>query len=480
MGDPLGFLKVARKEAGNRPVKERIDDFGEVEQTLNPEDRKLQASRCMDCGVPFCHWACPLASHIPEWQDALFRNNWKEASEMLHMRNEFPEFTGRVCPALCEKSCVLAIHNEAVTIRENEAAVVEKAFERGWIIPRPPQYRTGKKVALVGSGPAGLTLSVRLNRMGHSVDVLEKESRPGGLLRYGIPDFKLNKRFIDRRLEILQAEGIVFCTGICVGRDVSVSRLLKEYDAVVLAIGAGRARDLVVPGRKLQGIHFAMDYLVQQNKVNAGMDIPDAQRIHATGKQVVVIGGGDTGSDCVGTAVRQNAASVTQVEILPRPPMSRPPDNHWPFWPEILRTSSSHEEGCRRLWSMKTLAFEGNRQGVQAVRLEQVRWKREETGQWYMGKTVGTQQRLAADLVLLAVGFISPVFDGLPQKLKGNSRGNSHIRVNEKYMTNIPGLFAAGDAVTGASLVAQSMAGAMRVAEEVHRFISGHNTENEG
>ncbi|NCB09166.1 MAG: glutamate synthase subunit beta, partial [Bacteroidia bacterium] len=330
MGDPKGFMTVPRKNAGYRPVKERTCDYGEVEQTLNENDRRAQASRCMDCGIPFCHWGCPVGSKIPEWQDALYRGRKDEAYFILHSTNSFPEITGRVCPAPCEKSCVLAIHEEAVTIRENECATVEQAFEAGIIYPNPPAIRTGKKVAVIGSGPAGLSATDLLNRAGHTVTVFEKHDAIGGLLRYGIPDFKLNKGIIDRRLDIFRAEGIIFKTGVTVGANISKDEILEKFDAVLLATGAEQPRDLPVEGRDLDGVHFALDFLIQQNKVVAGQTIPEKNRILAKNKNVLVIGGGDTGSDCVGTSIRQKAKSVTQIEILPKPEENRAGNNPRP------------------------------------------------------------------------------------------------------------------------------------------------------
>ena len=338
MGNPKGFIEIPKKESGYRPVNERIYDFGEVEQTLNEKDRKDQASRCMDCGIPFCHWACPVTSKIPEWQDSIYLGNWQEAYDILTTTNSFPEFTGRVCPAPCEKSCVLAIHEESVTIRENEASVVEQAFNRGYVQPRIPEFRSGKKVAVIGSGPAGLSAADVLNQAGHSVTVFEQDDAIGGLLRYGIPDFKLNKTVIDRRLELFVTEGIDFKTNTTVGKDITPKQLLKDYDAVCLALGAMQPRDLVVEGRDLDGVHFAMDFLKQQNKVNRGEVYSDDERIIAKEKKVLVIGGGDTGSDCVGTSIRQKAESVMQIEILPKPPEKRVDNNPWPYWPNTLRS----------------------------------------------------------------------------------------------------------------------------------------------
>jgi glutamate synthase (NADPH/NADH) small chain len=348
MGNPKGFIEIERKEGGYRPVNERIYDYGEVEQTLNETDRRDQASRCMDCGVPFCHWSCTLESKIPEWQDAVYHGKWGEAYDILTSTNSFPEITGRICPSPCEKSCVLAIHEEAVTIRENECAVVENAFNLGLVSPQPPPERTGKKIAVIGSGPAGLSAADLLNKVGHTVTVFEQDDKIGGLLRYGIPDFKLNKTVIDRRIDLFEQEGIIFKVNTRVGADIHPEEITKEFDAVCLACGAMQPRDLPVEGRELKGIHFAMDFLKQQNKVVQGARLLESHKISAANKRGLVIGGGDTGSDCVGTSIRQKAASVTQIEILPQPPLERSEDNPWPFWPKTMRTSSSHLEGCER------------------------------------------------------------------------------------------------------------------------------------
>ncbi len=357
MGNPQGFLKIKRKEGPHRPVEERILDYNEVEQELPEDERRLQASRCMDCGVPFCHWACPVANIMPEWQDKLYRGDWKAAYDILHETNNFPEFTGRVCPAPCEASCVLSVNDDAVTIRNNELYVAEKAFKEGYIRPMPPEKRTGKRVAVIGSGPSGLACADILNRLGHTVVLYEAEDSIGGYLRFGIPDFKLEKQIIDRRVDILKQEGLIIKTGIKIGRDIPASELKKEYDAICLTIGAREPRDLIVPGRKLDGIHFAIEYLTQQNKIVRGDTIPEADLIRAYNKHVVVIGGGDTGSDCVGSANRQGAASITQIEVLAKPPDHRTESEPWPLWPKLLKTSSSHEEGCERLWNIQTKKF---------------------------------------------------------------------------------------------------------------------------
>ncbi len=471
MGDPKGFMTVGRKEGGYRPVKERIYDFGEVEQTLNNQDRKLQASRCMDCGVPFCHWACPVGSKIPEWQDSLYHGNVEEAYRILHSTNSFPEITGRVCPALCEKSCVLAIHEEAVTVRENECATVESAFDLGFIKPNPPQTRTGKTVAVIGSGPAGLSAADLLNRAGHHVTVFEKNDAIGGLLRYGIPDFKLNKTVIDRRLSLFKEEGITFKTNVLVGRDITGEELLKDYDAIVLALGVEQPRDLAVEGRNLQGVHFAMDFLVQNNRRVAGEKMPADEIIDAGGKHVLVIGGGDTGSDCVGTAIRQKAASVTQIEILPKPSKKRDENNPWPYWPNVLRTTSSHEEGCERKWSLLTKRILGDNGVVKQVEVIGLEWTKPAAEQWKMNEK-GKPKRLRADLVLLAMGFTQPVHRGLLDSLGVEYDARGNVKVNETKQTSIEKVFAAGDVERGASLVVHAIQGGKIAAAYVNDFLT--------
>lgn len=472
MGDPRGFMKVTRKESGYRPLNERIYDYGEVEQTLNEDDRRLQASRCMDCGVPFCHWGCPVGSKIPEWQDALFRVNDREAYEILHSTNSFPEFTGRVCPAPCEKGCVLNIHNEPVTIRENECATVERAFANGYIVPNPPKVRTGKKVAVIGSGPAGLSAADLLNRVGHTVTVFEKNDAVGGLLRYGIPDFKLNKGVIDRRMAIFEAEGIIFKTNVNVGVDITKDELLTEFDAVVLAMGAEQPRDLGVEGREMKGVYFAMDFLAQQNKVVAGQKVADDIRLLAEGKHVLVIGGGDTGSDCVGTSIRQKAASVTQIEIMPKPPVQREENNPWPYWPNTLRTSSSHLEGCDRRWSLSTKRLIGENGQVQQAEIVEVKWDKDENGRWVMAEVPGTEVIIKADLVLLSMGFTQPVHVGLLDELGVEYDARGNVKVNGNKQSSVTKVFAAGDVERGASLVVHAIQAGKIAAANVHNFLS--------
>ncbi|MBL7972768.1 MAG: glutamate synthase subunit beta [Prolixibacteraceae bacterium] len=472
MGNPKGFMTIGRKEAGYRPLNDRIYDYGEVEQTLDDKDRIDQAARCMDCGVPFCHWGCPVGSKIPEWQDLVYKGKWKEAYEVLHSTNSFPEFTGRVCPAPCEKACVLAIHDEAVTIRENEASTVEHAFNLGFVQPRIPEVRTGKKVAVVGSGPAGLSAADLLNQAGHEVTVFEKNSAIGGLLRFGIPDFKLSKSVIDRRLEIFLDEGIIFRTNVTVGVDITRDELLAQYDAVVLANGAEQPRDLPVEGREMKGVYFAMDFLSQSNKRVAGEIIPEEISIHAKDKHVLVIGGGDTGSDCVGTAIRQKARSVKQIEILPKPAAERADNNPWPYWPNTLRTSSSHLEGCERRWGLSTKRFLGENNEIKQVVLVGVEWSKDEAGRWVMTEKVGSLEICDADLVLLSMGFTQPVHNGLLDALGVEYDVRGNVKVNAKKQTSVERIFACGDVEAGASLVVRAIEAGKIAAAQVDEFLS--------
>ena len=471
MGNPKGFIEIEKKLGGYRPVNERIFDFGEVEQTLDDQDRINQASRCMDCGVPFCHWACPVGSNIPEWQDAVYHEKWDEAYSILTKTNSFPEFTGRVCPAPCEKSCVLAIHDESVTIRENECAVVEHAFDLNLVHPNIPEKRSGKEIAVVGSGPSGLSVADLLNQAGHTVTVFEQDDEIGGLLRYGIPDFKLNKGVIDRRVDLFVKEGVIFNTNMKVGEDISEKTLLNDFDAVCIACGAMQPRDLKsTPGRDLTGVYFAMDYLKQQNKVVRGESIPDSLRIHAKDKKVLVIGGGDTGSDCVGTAIRQRALSVTQIEILDKPAEKRTEDNPWPFWPNTLRTSSSHLEGCERRWSLNTRRFIGENGVLKGVEVVRVEWTKN-NGQFTMREIPGTEEVIEADLVLLALGFVSPVHEGLLDRLQVEYDARGNVKATD-FATSIEKIFVAGDATRGASLVVHAIRSGRDAALKIHEFVS--------
>ncbi len=464
-------MKVARKEGGNRPVYERRHDYSEVEQTLNQDDRRLQASRCMDCGVPFCQWACPVINNMPEWQDAMYRGKWEEAANLLHTTNNFPEFTGRVCPAPCENGCVLALHEEAVTIRENEAAAAEMAFENGYITARPPLMRTGKKVAVIGSGPAGLACADLLNKSGHTVTVFEKDDAPGGLLRYGIPDFKLGKNIVDRRINLMKEEGIIFRTSVNAGYDIDPDELIERYDALCLTIGAMKPRDLDIDGRQLEGIYFAMDYLTCQNRIVAGR--LEGEAISAAGKHVLVIGGGDTGSDCVGTANRQGAKSITQVEILPEPPGKRVPGNPWPYWPQTLKTSSSHEEGCKRLWGIKTKRFLGSESRVQKAEICEVEWVKDDSSSINMREKPGSTSEIEAGLVLLALGFVHPDHGGLVTALDLGLDNRGNILTDPFGKTTREKVFAAGDSASGASLVVTAIDSGRRAAHGISSWLEG-------
>jgi glutamate synthase (NADPH) small chain len=470
MADINGFLKIKRKEAGNRPINERICDHSEVEQVLNSEDRMLQASRCMDCGIPFCHWSCPVDNLIPEWNDLLYKGDWKAAYLRLAATNNFPEFTGRICPASCEHACVLNINKEPVTIRENEVAIVEKAFSEGYIKPQPPRSRTGKKVAVVGSGPAGMAAADLLNKAGHMVTLFEKDDKAGGLLRYGIPDFKLSKAVVDRRLDLMIKEGLIIRTGINVGKDITGRELLEQFDAVCVTIGATHPRDLTAEGRELQGIHFAMDFLPLQNRVNAGQMTASSNPINAEGKKVVVIGGGDTGSDCVGTAIRQKALSVTQIEIMPKPPTARTDNNPWPYFGKVLKTSTSHEEGCERFWNLATVRFHGNENHVTGIEVEDVAWELRDD-KYTMSVVSGTRRIISADLILLAMGFVHPALGGLLSELELELDQRRNIKVNQNHMTSRQKIFAAGDSISGATLVVNAIASGRKVAREIDDFL---------
>jgi glutamate synthase (NADPH/NADH) small chain len=470
MGNPNGFLNIRRKDAGNRPISERISDFSEVEQVLNSEDRMLQASRCMDCGIPFCHWSCPVDNLIPEWNDLLYKGDWKGAYMRLAATNNFPEFTGRICPASCEHACVLNINQEPVTIRENEVAIVEKAFAEGYVKPEPPTVRTGKKVAVIGSGPSGMAAADLLNKAGHWVTLFEKDEKAGGLLRFGIPDFKLSKSTVDRRLDLMIKEGLVVKTGVNIGKDISGKEIIGQFDAVCIAVGAMHPRDLVAEGRELNGIHFAMDFLTTQNRVNNGQIAIADNPINAKDKKVLVIGGGDTGSDCVGTSIRQKAASVMQIEIMPKPPVSRADDNPWPYFGKVLKTTTSHEEGCERFWSLSTVRFIGKNNQIKGVEVEEVEWIVKDN-RHSMEVIPGTRRIIDADLVLLAMGFVHPVIEGLLSELELELSVRNNIKVNSNHSTSHEKVFAAGDSVSGASLVVNAIASGRKVAKEIDRFL---------
>ena len=448
MGNPKAFLEIHRQEAGYRPIHDRIHDFGEVEQTLNTHQRREQASRCMDCGVPFCHWACPLGNKAPEWNDALYKGDWEQAFRLLTSTNPFPEFTGRICPALCEKACVLnRFNHEPTTNREDECAIIEAAFREGYIQPRLP-HRNGKCVAVIGAGPAGLACADALNQMGYTVTVIEKAEAAGGLLRYGIPNFKLNKAIIDRRIRLMEQEGIAFRYGEAV-EYAAISQYTEQYAAVVLATGTPTARDLNIPGRSLKGVHFALELLSQQNRVLAGTDYSKDDRITAQGKDVLVIGGGDTGSDCIGTAHRQGCNSVTQIEIMPRP-VEGPddPQNPWPNWPRTLKTTSSHEEGCTRRWNINTLEFLGEDGHLTGVRIQEIDWQPNPDGGRPIMVEKGEPEIIKAELCLLAMGFLKPE--------------------HPEYPSNV---FVCGDSANGASLVVRALASGRQTAQTVAAFI---------
>jgi glutamate synthase (NADPH/NADH) small chain len=466
MGKTTGFLEYTRETPQRRPVAERVNDYFEVYQPFPEEAVRTQGARCMDCGVPFCHTGCPLNNIIPDWNDFVFKDRWKEAIRTLHATNNFPEFTGRICPAPCEAACVLGINEPPVAIKTIEKTIVEHAWKEGWIHPEPPAFRTHKRVAVIGSGPAGLAAAQQLNHAGHYVTVFEKWDRIGGLLRYGIPDFKMEKWLLDRRLQQMEAEGVKFVVNAHVGVNLPVSELRKEFNAIVLAGGAEQPRDLNVPGRELKGVHFAMEFLPQQNQRCAGDNVQD--QILATGKRVIIIGGGDTGADCLGTSHRQKALSVHQFEIMPMPPNDRSPLTPWPLWPLQLRQESSHEEGGIRDWSIATTHFSGDEHGnvkqLNAVRVgpppkfEQV---------------PGSEFTIDADLVLLAMGFTGPVKNGLIEQLgvEMNVRGNVHA--DESFMTSVPGVFAAGDLRRGQSLVVWAIAEGRKAAHYVDKYLMG-------
>jgi len=456
VGKVTGFLEHTRELPARRPATERINDWFEIYLDFPEEKIRTQGARCMDCGVPFCHTGCPLTNIIPDWNDLVYRGRWREAIRVLHSTNNFPEFTGRICPAPCEAACVLGINEPPVTIKQIEKTIVDRAFAEGWIQPEPPAVLTGKRVAIVGSGPAGLAAAQQLRRAGHAVTVYEKNDKIGGLLRYGIPNFKLEKRIVDRRLEQMAAEGVEFVTNAHIGRDVPVADLRRDYDAILLAGGAEQPRDLPVPGRELNGIHFAMQFLGRSSPVSAA------------GKRVVIIGGGDTGADCLGTSHRQKAASVHQFELLPQPPLERSPSTPWPLWPMQLRTESSHEEGGIREWSVATASFTGDEAGnvrqLHAVRVGPPP---------KFEAVAGSEFTIDADLVLLAMGFLGPVKNGLLESLEVKLDARGNVQANENYMTSVPGVFAAGDMRRGQSLVVWAITEGRHAARGVDRYLMG-------
>jgi glutamate synthase (NADPH/NADH) small chain len=475
MGKATGFLEIARQKQPARPIAERIRDWREVSTPYGRDALEQQTARCMDCGIPFCHQGCPLGNLIPTWNDLVYRDRWRPAIDRLHATNNFPEFTGRLCPAPCEGSCVLGLNDAPVTIKAAENAIVDRAFAEGWIAARPPASRTGRHVAVIGSGPSGLAAADQLNRAGHSVTVLERADRIGGLLRYGIPEFKLEKRILDRRLALMEKEGVVFRTGCHVGIDVPVEDLRAEFDAIVLAGGATQPRDLQVPGRELQGIHFAMEYLTAQNRRCEGDHLPDAQFIGAEDKHVIIIGGGDTGADCLGTAIRQRARSIRQLELLPRPPETRAADNPWPEWPNIFRVSSAHEEGGERLYSVLTQRFSGDAAGrvttLHAVRVESATVE----GRRVFQPIEGSAFELPADLVLLAMGFAGPDRGGMLEQLGVRMTERGTVWRDETWMTSVPGVFTAGDIERGQSLIVWAIAGGRSCARGVDAYLMGES-----
>jgi glutamate synthase (NADPH/NADH) small chain len=473
MGKVTGFIEIHRKKHPTRPVAERIHDWREVYLPYPQAVLEGQAARCMDCGIPFCHQGCPLGNLIPDWNDLVYRDRWHQAIDRLHATNNFPEFTGRLCPAPCEGSCVLGINDDPVTIKSIEVSIIERAFDEGWVTARPPAMRTGKRVAVVGSGPAGLAAADQLNRAGHTVTVFERADRIGGLLRYGIPEFKMEKRFLDRRLAVMREEGVSFRTSCNVGVDLPVAELRGAFDAVVLAGGATAARDLKVPGRELAGVHFAMEYLPLQNRRNEGDAIPDDRFITAKDKHVIIIGGGDTGADCLGTAHRQGARSVHQLELLARPGDTRAATNPWPLWPNIFRVSSAHEEGGERLYAVSTERFSGDDQGrvkkLHAINVEIA----SQNGKLAITPVPGSAFDLDADLVLLAMGFLGPERGGMLDALGVNITERGNVWRDANWMTNVPGVFTAGDMQRGQSLIVWAIAEGRSAARGVDKFLMG-------
>ena len=471
MGKPTGFMEYERQSPPKRPAKQRIEDFKEIYVPLSTKALQRQAARCMDCGVPTCHAGCPLGNRIPDWNDDVYNGRWEAAYRQLSHTNNFPEFTGRLCPAPCEEACVLALNEPAVTIELIEQQIIERAFEMGWVKPQPPAQRTGKSIAVIGSGPAGLACADQLNHAGHQVTVFERDARPGGLLRYGIPDFKLEKRVLDRRIDLLKQEGIDFRCGTETGADVSGDDLCQSFDSIVICTGATRPRDLPIPGRELSGIHFAMDFLKGQNCVISGE--ADAVPVDASGQRVVVVGGGDTGSDCIGTCHRQKAASVTNFELLPQPPEDRPVSQPWPFWPVRLRTSSSHEEGGRRHWNLLTKRFVGHGGRLTALETVTVRWVEKDGRPTRFEELPGSEKLWPADLVLLALGFVGPEADTIVAQLDLELDQRGNIVTDADYMTRRSGVFAAGDARRGQSLIVWAISEGREAARAVDLHLMG-------
>ncbi len=474
MGDPKGFLKIKRKVSEHRPVEERIKDYDEVPLVRDEAHTEEQTSRCMDCGTPFCHWGCPVGNLIPEWNDMVFHKKWDRAYELLQYTNNFPEITGRICPAPCEYACVLGINDEPVTIRENERDIIEYAFRKGMVVPHPPKQRTDKKVAVIGSGPAGLAAADQLNKAGHNVTLFEKDDKVGGILRYGIPDFKLNKSIIDRRINILKEEGIEFITNTNVGVDFSASKLKNEFDAICLTGGSREPRDLKIEGRELNGIYFAMDFLTQTNRIAAGESIDDNKMINARGKKVVVIGGGDTGADCVGTAHRQGAIKVIQIEVMPKPPEKRTEDFPWPTYPRLLKVSTSYEEGGERYWSVLTKKIIGENGNVKKLLCVKVDFsEKDEHGKPIMKEIPNTEFEIEADMVIIAVGFLYPIHTGLLEKLGVEFDNRGNVKCDSNYMTSVKKVFSAGDMRRGQSLVVWAISEGRKAAYSINKYLGG-------
>jgi len=480
MGKPTGFMEYDRLDRRYEPAADRVVHYNEFVVPLSEADVSTQGARCMDCGIPYCHQGCPVNNIIPDWNDLVYRSDWQAAIEVLHSTNNFPEFTGRICPAPCEAACTLNLHDAPVTIKTIECAIIDKAWAEGWIQPQISHHKTRKHVAVVGSGPAGLACAQQLARAGHFVTLFEKQDKIGGLLRYGIPDFKLNKRLIDRRMAQMRAEGVEFHTNVHVGVDIPAARLREDYDAVVLTGGAEHPRDLPVPGRELKGTHFAMDFLRANSKRVQGVFVPDDEFISAEGKHVVVIGGGDTGSDCIGTSNRHGAKSVTQIEILAMPPEKENKDLTWPNWPNKLRTSSSQEEGCERMWSLATKELVGDGEGnLKALRCIRVEWTKDDAGRWQMSEVEGSELSLQADLALLAMGFVHPVHQGMLEELGVELDGRGNVKGftegHKAYHTSIPGVFAAGDMRRGQSLVVWAIREGRQAARAVDEWLMGRS-----
>jgi len=476
MGKPTGFMESEREYLHKRPIPERVKDWKEYVLPFEPSHLKDQAARCMDCGIPFCHQGCPLGNIIPDWNDLVYRDRWREAIERLHATNNFPEFTGRLCPAPCESSCTLGmdVYKSAVNIKAIEVSIIDRAFQEGWVKPQPPTKLTGKKVAVVGSGPAGLACAQQLARVGHKVTVFERADRIGGLLRYGIPEFKMEKRHIDRRMEQMKAEGVEFKVNANIGHNVPIEDLRKDFDAIALCGGATQARNLPVPGRDLKGIHFAMEYLPQSNKVQEGDKVEG--QIHAKGKHVIVIGGGDTGADCIGTAHRQGAKSVTSLEVLPKPPADRAADNPWPQWARILRVAGAHEEGGEILYSVSAKEFAGEGGTVKKLKGVKIEWVPQPGGPPKMQEIAGSEFELPADLVLLAMGFLGPEKNPLFEKLGIELDQRSNVKGGPDKMTNVPGVFTAGDMTRGQSLIVWAIAEGRAAARGVDKYLMGETT----